>query len=116
MSILFRIALAIGLLASGVEAAAQSRFPVPDRPVAPVISPEYSGERTRDGHGEAERVMNHMGITRGQRVADIGAGYGYYTVRLARRLGPGATITRRTSTLSTFASSSPGSGERGSAG
>src|SRR5262245_66438028 len=36
--------------------------------------------------------MNHLGITRGQRVADIGAGYGYYTVRVARRLGPGATI------------------------
>ena len=57
MSILFRIALAVGLLASGVVAAAQSRFPVPDRPVAPIISPEYSDERTRDGHGEAERVM-----------------------------------------------------------
>ena len=92
MSILFWIALAIGLLASGVVAAAQSRFPVPDRPVAPVISPAYSDEKTRDGHGEAERVMNHLGITRGQRVADIGAGYGYYTVRLARRLGAGATI------------------------
>jgi SAM-dependent methyltransferase len=92
MSVLFRIALAIGLLASGAVAAAQSRFPAPDRPVSPVISPEYSDERTRDGHGEAERVMNHLGITRGQRVADIGAGYGYYTVRLARRLGAGATI------------------------
>src|SRR5262245_14266495 len=92
MSVLFRIALAIGLLASGVVAAGQSRFPVPDRPVAPIISPEYSNERTRDGYGEAERVMNHLGITGGQRVADIGAGYGYCTVRLARRLGPGATI------------------------
>jgi len=45
-----------------------------------------------DGHGEAERIMNLLGITSGQRVADIGAGLGYYTVRLARRLGPGATI------------------------
>jgi hypothetical protein len=45
MSILFRIALAIGLLSSGVVAAAQSRVPVPDRPVAPVISPEYSDGR-----------------------------------------------------------------------
>src|SRR5262245_35191306 len=92
MSIRFRIALAIGLLASGVVAAAQSRSPAPDRPVAPVTSPEYSNEKTRDGHGEAERVMNYLGLTRGQRVADIGAGHGYYTVHLARRLGPGATI------------------------
>jgi ubiquinone/menaquinone biosynthesis C-methylase UbiE len=67
-------------------------FPTPDRPVAGITSPTYSDEKTRDGHGEAERVMNLLGITPGQRVADIGAGLGYYTVRLARRLGPGATI------------------------
>ena len=73
-------------------AAGVSRFPVPDRPVASIISPEYSNEKVRDGHGEAERVLNMLGITRGQRVADIGAGLGYYTVRVARRIGPGGTI------------------------
>jgi SAM-dependent methyltransferase len=67
-------------------------FPTPDRPVAGIISPEYSDEKTRDGHGEAERVMDLLGIKPPLRVADIGAGLGYYTVRLARRLGPGATI------------------------
>ena len=67
-------------------------FPVPDRPVAAIISPEYSDEKTRDGHREAERVMDRLGIRRGQRVADIGAGLGYYTVRIARELGPGARI------------------------
>jgi SAM-dependent methyltransferase len=69
-----------------------SAFPAPDRPVAGIISPEYSNEKTRDSHGEAERVLNLLGIRPGQRVADIGAGLGYYTVRIARRLGPGATI------------------------
>jgi cyclopropane fatty-acyl-phospholipid synthase-like methyltransferase len=67
-------------------------FPAPDRPVASITSATYSDEKTRDGHGEAERVMDRLGIKPGQRVADIGAGLGYYTVRLARRLGPGATI------------------------
>src|SRR6266545_3620440 len=67
-------------------------FPAPDRPVAGIISPEYSDEKTRDAHGEAERVMNLLGIKPGQRVADIGAGLGYYTVRVARRLGPGARV------------------------
>src|SRR5258707_7258319 len=67
-------------------------FPAPDRPVASIISPEYSDEKTRDGHGEAERVLNLLRIRPGQRVADIGAGLGYYTVRIARRLGPGATV------------------------
>ena len=67
-------------------------FPAPDRPVASITSPTYSDEKTRDGHGEAERVMNLLGIMPGQRVADVGAGLGYYTVRLSRRLGLGATI------------------------
>jgi len=89
----------LALLLAGVAWAAQlqdkpgtSGFPAPDRPVAGIISPEYSNEQTRDGHGEAERVLNLLGIRPGQRVADIGAGLGYYTVRLARRLGPGAAI------------------------
>ena len=67
-------------------------YPKPDRPVAGIISPEYSDEKTRDSRGEAERVLDRLAVRPGQRVADIGAGLGYYTVRLAQRLGPGATI------------------------
>jgi len=68
------------------------RFPPVDRPVAPIITPAYSTEAERDRHGEAARVMNRLGVAPGMRVADIGAGDGYYTVRLAQRLGHGATI------------------------
>jgi SAM-dependent methyltransferase len=67
-------------------------FPAPNRPVAPIISPTYSDEKTRDRLGEAERVMDRLGIRPGMRVADIGAGDGYYTVRLARRVGSTGTI------------------------
>jgi len=82
---------------SGWPVQAQDRsgspsFPAPDRPVASIVSPEHSDEATRDGHGEAERVLDRLNIRPPLRVADIGAGRGYYTVRLARRLGPGATI------------------------
>ena len=77
---------------SGPPAADGRRFPVPDRPVAPIISASYSDEKSRDENGEAERVMDRLGIRPGMRVADIGAGEGYYTVRLARRLGVSATI------------------------
>lgn len=75
---------------AGVPAGA--RFPNADRPVARIISAGYSPEGVRDAAGEAERVMDRLGIVPGVRVADIGAGDGYYTVRLARRLGPGATL------------------------
>ncbi len=67
-------------------------FPAPARPVASIISPEFLDEKTRDANQEAERVMDRLAIAPGVRVADVGAGSGYYTVRLARRLGSAATI------------------------
>ena len=73
-------------------AADSARFPRPDRPVAPIVTSGYSTEQTRDARGEAVRVMNRLGLRPGLRVADIGAGDGYYTVRIARRFGGGATI------------------------
>ena len=68
------------------------RFPSPDRPVAAIVSSSYADEKERDKKGEAKRVMDRLGIKPGMRVADIGAGQGYYTVRLARRLGLSAAI------------------------
>src|SRR5260370_1138159 len=60
-------------------------FPPPDRPVASIVSPEYSDEKTRDGHGEAERAMDRLGLKPPPRVAAIGAGLGYYAARRSAR-------------------------------
>jgi len=67
-------------------------FPPPDRPVAGIVSPEWSDESQRDAEGEADTVMARLGIGPGTHVADIGAGSGYYTVRLARRVLPGGRV------------------------
>ncbi|MBA3863987.1 MAG: SAM-dependent methyltransferase [Erythrobacter sp.] len=67
------------------EGAAQ--FPKPDRPVAKVISNQFSNEDARDERNEAQVVMDLANIRAGMTVADIGAGEGYYTVRLAERVG-----------------------------
>ena len=77
---------------AGAPDAQTSPFPRVDRPVAPIITPAYSTEAERDRKGEAERVLNRLGVAHGMRVADIGAGAGYYTVRLAQRLGSGAAV------------------------
>lgn len=74
------------------DPSASRHFPIPHRPVAAIVAPEYLDEQTRDAEREAERVLHRLAIIPGMRVADIGAGHGYYTVRLARRLGPSATI------------------------
>jgi ubiquinone/menaquinone biosynthesis C-methylase UbiE len=62
-------------------------FPKPDREVAKVVSNQFSNESDRDERSEAQVVMDLADIRTGMTVADIGAGEGYYTVRLAERVG-----------------------------
>lgn len=64
------------------------QFPQANRPVAPIQSTRFSEEDERDRRGEADDVMSRAGITPGMTVADIGAGDGYYTIRLSERVGP----------------------------
>jgi SAM-dependent methyltransferase len=86
------LVLLAGTFIACATPAESPRFPRPDRPVAPIVTSAYATEDERDRHGEAERVMDRLGVRPGLRVADVGAGDGYYTVRLARRLGPRAII------------------------
>lgn len=67
-------------------------FPPPDRPVASIVSPSWNTETARDRDGEAKQVFDLLDLRSGIRVADIGAGSGYYTVRLAQRLGSGSIV------------------------
>lgn len=62
-------------------------FPAADRPVARIVSSRWSNEEDRDRKNEAGEVMDKAGINPGMTVADIGAGEGYYTIRLAERVG-----------------------------
>src|SRR5438874_10788332 len=66
----------------------EPRFPSAHRDVAPIVGDAFSTEDARDRAGEAEQVMELAGVTRGMSVADVGAGEGYYTVRLAPVVGP----------------------------
>lgn len=68
-------------------AGGEPTFPKPDRPVAKVVSNQFSNEDARDERNEAKVVMDLAKIRAGMTVADIGAGEGYYTVRLAERVG-----------------------------
>lgn len=65
----------------------EHRFPAAHRPVAPIISNRFSTEEARDSVSEAREVMDRAGVVPGMTVADIGAGEGYYTIRLAERVG-----------------------------
>ena len=65
----------------------EPQFPAAHRDVAPTVSDTFSTEDARDRLGEAEQVMQLAGVKPGMSVADVGAGEGYYTVRLARVVG-----------------------------
>lgn len=75
------------LLLSCREKPQQPQFPKPHRDVAAIVGDTFSTEDARDRMGEAEQVMQLAGVREGMWVADVGAGQGYYTVRLARVVG-----------------------------
>lgn len=87
--------MALGLLVAGCDAIAPvidrpdsaQEFPKPDRPVSEVVSNQFSNEDARDERGEAQAVMEMADISDGMTIADIGAGEGYYTIRLAQTVG-----------------------------
>src|SRR6516165_9379957 len=74
---------------SGAPAAA---FPNPDRAIADIISPIWHDEKERDDANEPRQLVRLLGIRSGMTVADIGAGSGYYVVRLSPIVGPGGRI------------------------
>jgi ubiquinone/menaquinone biosynthesis C-methylase UbiE len=79
--------LLLAATASCRQAPDEQRFPKPHRDVAPIVGDAFSTEDARDRLGEAEQVMQLAAIKPGMWVADVGAGEGYYTVRLAPAVG-----------------------------
>jgi ubiquinone/menaquinone biosynthesis C-methylase UbiE len=75
------------LLAACRAQPSEPQFPAAHRDVAPTVSDTFSTEDARDRLGEAEQAMQLSGVRPGMSVADVGAGEGYYTVRLARVVG-----------------------------
>jgi SAM-dependent methyltransferase len=69
-----------------------SAFPRPARPVADIVSPIWHDEKERDSAGEADQIVRRLTIKPGMAVADIGAGSGYYVIRLAPIIGSSGRI------------------------
>lgn len=94
------LALALPLMLGGCEwlggddtrPDSAEQFPKAARPVAPADSTRFSDEESRDKLNEADDVMARAGVEPGMTVADIGAGDGYYTVRLSAKVGPAGRV------------------------
>jgi len=85
-------ALAVLLTAATAPVRDAAGFPAPDRPVASVVSPIWATEPERDARRETQQVFAAMDIKPGMTVADVGAGSGFYTVRLSPVVGPAGKV------------------------
>jgi SAM-dependent methyltransferase len=85
----------IGFILAALVAASDTR-PLQkadvDRPVADIISPIWSDPAQRDAAHEVDQIVGRLHLQAGARVADIGAGSGYDTLRLAKVVGPRGRI------------------------
>jgi ubiquinone/menaquinone biosynthesis C-methylase UbiE len=80
-----RLALALALTMQGVAAAQHARL----------FRPEDLGELEAPDREEWQqpiRIMDVLGIGDGSIVADLGAGSGWFTIRLASRVGPNGLV------------------------
>jgi ubiquinone/menaquinone biosynthesis C-methylase UbiE len=69
--------------------------PVSGRRIAQVMShtgAAWLDRPERVTEEQPDRALGAIGVRPGQIVADVGAGSGYYTIRLARRVSPGGTV------------------------
>ena len=82
-------ALALALVAAGT--AQQRRHPVSGRVLAPTMGVEgaaWLDRPEREREEAPSKAIAALGLKPGDVVADVGAGSGYYTVRLAEAVGP----------------------------
>lgn len=86
-------ALLVGIVAAAIAAVAaqERRHPVSGRVLAPtmgVAGAAWLDRPEREAEEGPSKAIAALGIRPGAIVADVGAGSGYYTVRLARVVGP----------------------------
>ena len=83
------------VISAGIALDAQRRHPVSGRVFAPVMGVAGAGwlERPeREGEEAPSKAIDLLELKPGMVVADIGAGSGYYSSRIAKRVGPNGHV------------------------
>ena len=77
------------------RAPAETTHPVTGRPIAVVMGmggADWLVRPEREEEEAPDAALDAIGIARGSTVADVGAGAGYFTWRLAARVGPSGKV------------------------
>ena len=88
------LALAIALAVNSQAPTPNSQDAQPQR-TGHLFPPENLGlleSPDRAAWQKPDQIMDALGIADGSTVADIGAGAGWFTIALARRVGPNGTV------------------------
>jgi len=85
LAVALTLLLTLGCARQGT--AQRTDFPKPERPVADIVSPRWAADADRDRINESGQIAQALGLKPGMTVADIGAGSGYHTFRLASVVG-----------------------------
>ncbi len=92
---MFARSLALALLLSVYPIHGQTEHPLTGRHIAPVMGAagaDWLDRSEREREERPERALDLIGIRPGMTVADVGAGTGYMTLRMARRVGPDGKV------------------------
>lgn len=73
------------------EAAAPARTRVPAEPMS-WLGADWLTREEREVEEQPEVMLDALSLKPGMRVADVGAGVGFHTVRIARRVAPGGHV------------------------
>jgi len=84
-ALLFLLAATTAVMASA-PATPERQRPLPPARIGMLEGPD------RDEWQQPDRVMDELLIAEGDRVADVGAGGGWFTIRLAHRVGPNGVV------------------------
>ena len=90
------LAVAVSLLASGaLETTARAQAPAPSQRHGRLFPPQDLGlleSPDRAAWQRPDQIMDALQVADGATVADIGAGAGWFTIRLAQRVGPNGIV------------------------
>lgn len=78
-----------GIVAGGLSGSGLGGIPQDRRPVRPDLD---ENDHWRDGNFDMDAVLDTLDIRPGMTVGDVGAGWGYMTFKLARRVAPGGSV------------------------